>query len=131
MGDSFLFCLRTGAIIIGAVSAALPSCPMSRTPLLPSYQQPANFTVEPLPWAQDSLKGFSSEQIDFHYNKHHKGYAVKLSKAAEVNPDIKKLSIEDIIRQRTPQFNLAAQIWNHTFYWQCLCPNGGGEPTGP
>lgn len=92
----------------------------------------AAFAVDPLPWEMDALtaKGFTKEQIDYHYNKHHSGYATKLNAAAEADASIKKLSIHDIIMQKTPQFNLAAQIYNHNFFWKCLSPSGGGEPTG-
>jgi len=91
------------------------------------------FAVDPLPWDMGALaeKGFSSEQIDFHYNKHHKGYATKLNAAAEANPEVAKMTINEMIVNKTPQFNLAAQIYNHNFYWKCLSPEGGGAPSGP
>jgi len=90
------------------------------------------FVVEPLPYAQDALvaKGISAEQVDFHYNKHHKGYATKLNAACEARPELKEKKIEELICEKDKTYNLAAQIFNHTFYWNCLSPNGGGEPTG-
>jgi Fe-Mn family superoxide dismutase len=91
------------------------------------------FSIPPLPWAYDALKGkgFSKEQITFHYDKHHQGYVTKLNSAAESKPELAKKSIEELIQtEKGPVFNLAAQIWNHSFYWQCLSPNGGGKPTG-
>ncbi|EPY28528.1 superoxide dismutase, Fe-Mn family [Strigomonas culicis] len=91
------------------------------------------FTVDPLPWAYDALaaKGISKEQISFHYDKHHKGYATKLNAAAEQNAELAAKTIEEIIKTVTgPAFNSAAQIFNHNFYWKSLCPNGGGAPSG-
>eukprot|EP01060_Flectonema_neradi_P018049 TRINITY_DN2486_c0_g1_i1.p1 TRINITY_DN2486_c0_g1~~TRINITY_DN2486_c0_g1_i1.p1 ORF type:complete len:211 (+),score=66.16 TRINITY_DN2486_c0_g1_i1:58-633(+) len=91
-----------------------------------------SFTLPALPWAIDALaaKGISAEQVDFHYNKHHKGYVTKLNAAAESRPELKGAKIEDLINNKDATYNLAAQIWNHTFYWNCMSPNGGGEPTG-
>ncbi|KAJ9446956.1 Superoxide dismutase [Diplonema papillatum] len=90
------------------------------------------FTLPPLPWPVNALasKGLSEQQIDFHYNKHHKGYVTKLNAAAESRPELKDKKIEDLIKAKDATYNLAAQIWNHTFYWNCMSPNGGGEPTG-
>eukprot|EP01064_Diplonema_japonicum_P003466 TRINITY_DN1222_c1_g1_i1.p2 TRINITY_DN1222_c1_g1~~TRINITY_DN1222_c1_g1_i1.p2 ORF type:complete len:192 (+),score=87.74 TRINITY_DN1222_c1_g1_i1:68-643(+) len=90
------------------------------------------FTLPPLPYPLDALAGhgISKEQIDFHYNKHHKGYVTKLNAAAEKTPELKEKTIEQLIKEKAPVFNLAAQIWNHTFYWNCMSPNGGGAPTG-
>lgn len=92
------------------------------------------FSIPPLPWGYDGLvgKGISKEQVTYHYDKHHQGYVVKLNAAASSNPDLAKKSIEEIIHtERGPLFNLAAQIFNHTFYWNSMSPNGGGEPHGP
>lgn len=90
------------------------------------------FVVPALPYAQDALvgKGISAEQVDFHYNKHHKGYATKLNAASEARPELKDKKIEELIMTKDKTYNLAAQIWNHTFYWNCLSPNGGGAPSG-
>ena len=91
------------------------------------------FSIPPLPWAYDALvsKGISKEQVTFHYDKHHQGYVTKLNAAANSNPELGKKSIESLIgSEKGPIFNLAAQIWNHTFYWNCLSPNGGGQPKG-
>lgn len=84
-----------------------------------------------LPYAQDALKPhISAETLEFHYGKHHAGYVTKLNAAIEGTPMAEK-SLEDIILTSTgPVFNNAAQIWNHTFYWNSLSPNGGGAPTG-
>eukprot|EP00658_Telonema_sp_P-2_P079768 TRINITY_DN779_c0_g1_i1.p1 TRINITY_DN779_c0_g1~~TRINITY_DN779_c0_g1_i1.p1 ORF type:complete len:195 (+),score=81.01 TRINITY_DN779_c0_g1_i1:263-847(+) len=91
------------------------------------------FSIPPLPWAYDALaaKGLSKEQVTYHYDKHHTGYVVKLNAAAETNAELAKKTVEEIIAtEKGPIFNLAAQIYNHTFYWNCLTPNGGGEPKG-
>jgi Fe-Mn family superoxide dismutase len=91
------------------------------------------FSIPPLPWAYDALasKGLSKEQVTYHYDKHHQGYVVKLNAAAETNAELAKKTVEEIIAtEKGPIFNLAAQIFNHTFYWNCLTPNGGGEPKG-
>ncbi|PBJ76687.1 iron superoxide dismutase [Trypanosoma cruzi cruzi] len=91
------------------------------------------FSIPPLPWGYDGLaaKGLSKQQVTLHYDKHHQGYVTKLNAAAQTNSALATKSIEEIIRtEKGPIFNLAAQIFNHTFYWESMCPNGGGEPTG-
>jgi len=88
------------------------------------------FTIPPLPWAEDAIVGFSKEQIYYHYEKHHKGYATKLNAAAQSNAEIAKKSIDQLMKESGPTQNLALQIWNHTFFWNCLAPKGGGEPKG-
>ena len=93
----------------------------------------AAFSIPPLPFGYDALtgKGFSKEQLSFHYDKHHTGYVTKLNAAAKENEAIGKKTIEELIlHEKGPLFNLAAQIWNHTFYWNCLASNGGGTPGG-
>ena len=95
--------------------------------------QDMSFSIPPLPWGYDALvgKGISKEQVTFHYDKHHQGYVTKLNAAANANPELAKKSVETLIAsEKGPIFNLAAQIWNHTFYWNCLSPNGGGQPKG-
>ena len=84
-----------------------------------------------LPYADNALEPhISKETIDFHYGKHHNTYVVNLNKMIE-GTEFADQSLEDIIRKSEGGvFNNAAQIWNHTFYWNCLSPNGGGEPTG-
>ena len=89
------------------------------------------FTLPELPYAKDALAPhISAETLDFHYGKHHQTYVDKLNGLVDGTDDADK-SLEDIIRSSEGgKFNNAAQIWNHTFYWHCLSPNGGGEPTG-
>jgi len=89
------------------------------------------FTLPPLPWAQDALAPhISKETIEFHYGKHHNAYVVKLNELT-AGTDLAKKSLEELIKTQTGKiFNMAAQVWNHTFYWSCMKPNGGGQPTG-
>jgi Fe-Mn family superoxide dismutase len=84
-----------------------------------------------LPYAIDALAPhISQETLEFHHGKHHKTYVDKLN-AAIPGTEFEGKTLEEIIKSSSgPVFNNAAQIWNHTFYWNCLSPNGGGEPTG-
>ncbi len=89
------------------------------------------FELPTLPYAKDALEPhISAETLDYHYGKHHNTYVVNLNGLVEGTADADK-SLEEIIRSSSGGlFNNAAQVWNHTFYWHCLSPNGGGEPTG-
>lgn len=84
-----------------------------------------------LPYAMDALAPhISKETLEFHYGKHHQTYVTKLNDAIK-GTDFAAMSLEDIVKKSDGGvFNNAAQIWNHTFYWHCLSPNGGGAPTG-
>ena len=84
-----------------------------------------------LPYDRTALEPhISAETIDFHYGKHHQAYVTNLNNMIP-GTEFADMSLEDIIRKsQGGMFNNAAQIWNHTFYWNCLKPNGGGEPTG-
>lgn len=84
-----------------------------------------------LPYSKDALSPhISAETLDFHYGKHHKAYVDNLNNLIK-GTDMENLGLEEIVRKSTGGvFNNAAQIWNHTFYWHCLSPKGGGEPTG-
>ncbi len=85
-----------------------------------------------LPYAKDALEPhISSETLDFHYGKHHATYVVKLNGLIE-GTEFSDSSLEEIVTKASagPVFNNAAQIWNHTFYWNSLSPNGGGGPSG-
>ena len=84
-----------------------------------------------LPYANNALEPhISAETIDFHYGKHHQAYVTNLNKMTE-GTEFAALGLVDIIRKsQGGMFNNAAQVWNHTFYWNCLSPNGGGEPAG-
>ena len=84
-----------------------------------------------LPYARDALQPhISAETIDYHYGKHHQAYVNKLNNAID-GTELADLGLEEIIRATDGgTFNNAAQIWNHTFYWNSLSPDGGGEPGG-
>jgi Fe-Mn family superoxide dismutase len=86
-----------------------------------------------LPYAIDALSPHvSKETLEFHHGKHHQGYVNKLNAAIE-GGKYEKMSLEDMIRGSKGEpkvFNNAAQVWNHTFYWSSMSPNGGGEPGG-
>ena len=87
--------------------------------------------LPPLPYAIDALAPhISKETLEYHHGKHHKTYVDNLNKLIP-GTEFENLSLEDIVRKSTGGvFNNAAQIWNHTFYWNCLAPNAGGKPTG-
>lgn len=89
------------------------------------------FELPPLPWASDALDPYiSANLMGFHYGKHHQGYVTKLNAAVAGTPWADK-SLEEVIKSGDKQFfNNAAQIWNHTFFWNSMRPKGGGEPTG-
>src|SRR6185295_11273175 len=89
------------------------------------------FELPPLPYAQDALAPhISAETLEFHYGKHHQNYVTNLNKLVEGKPEASK-SLEDVIMSsEAGMFNNSAQVWNHTFYWHCMKPNGGGAPTG-
>ena len=89
------------------------------------------FELPALPYAIDALAPhISQETLEFHHGKHHATYVAKLNGLVE-GTDLANKSLEEIIKtSEGGVFNNAAQIWNHTFYWNSLSPNGGGEPTG-
>lgn len=89
------------------------------------------FELPPLPYEKNALEPhISAETLEFHYGKHHQTYVTKLNGLVE-GTDMADMSLEDVVKQSDGGvFNNAAQIWNHTFYWNSLSPNGGGEPTG-
>jgi len=84
-----------------------------------------------LPYAKDALAPhISAETLEYHYGKHHAAYVTNLNKLI-LGSEYENASLEDIIRRATGGiFNNGAQVWNHTFYWNCLSPQGGGEPRG-
>ncbi len=88
--------------------------------------------LPPLPYAKDALVPYlTAETIDFHYGKHHNAYVVNLNKFIEDGKVDGSKSLEEIILSSDgPVFNNAAQVWNHTFFWNSLKPAGGGKPTG-
>jgi Fe-Mn family superoxide dismutase len=88
------------------------------------------FELPELPYPKDALTGMSAETLDYHHGKHHKKYVDTLNSLVAGTPDESK-SLEEIIKGSSGKlFNQAAQTWNHTFFWNCMSPDGGGEPTG-
>jgi len=94
------------------------------------------FSLPPLPYPEDALEpDYSARTISFHYGKHHKAYVDNLNKLI-AGTEWENKSLEEIIRlaaadpAKVGVFNNAAQVWNHTFFWHCMKPQGGGRPTG-
>lgn len=89
------------------------------------------FTLPELPYSKDALTPhISAETLEFHYGKHHKAYVDNLNKLVP-GTEFEGKSLEEIIMKSSgPVFNNAAQVWNHTFFWNCMTPNGGGDPSG-
>ncbi len=89
------------------------------------------FELPPLPYAKDALEPhISQETLEYHYGKHHQTYVNTLNSLVE-GTDKENQSLEEIISNASGKlFNQAAQVWNHTFYWNSMSPEGGGEPSG-
>jgi superoxide dismutase, Fe-Mn family len=95
------------------------------------------FTQPPLPFAMDALEpyGMKAETFEYHYGKHHKAYVDNLNKLTE-GTELADKSLEEVIKisfqdsSKAGIFNNAAQVWNHTFFWNSLKPGGGGAPSG-
>ncbi|MEZ5126357.1 MAG: superoxide dismutase [Thermoleophilia bacterium] len=94
------------------------------------------FELPPLPYAQDALEPhYSARTVSFHYGKHHQTYVDTLNKLVE-GTDLEGRSLEEVIAavqgqaEKQAVFNNAAQVWNHTFFWNSMKPGGGGEPSG-
>jgi Fe-Mn family superoxide dismutase len=89
------------------------------------------FELTPLPYAKNALEPhMGRETLEFHYEKHHRGYLEKLREKIEGKPEAEKSLVEIIRSSDGAVFNHAAQVWNHTFFWESMEPKGGGEPTG-
>ena len=88
-------------------------------------------TLPALPYAMDALAPIiSKETLEFHYGKHHQAYVTNLNNLIP-GTEFESASLEEIVKKSSGGiFNNAAQVWNHTFYWNSMAPNAGGEPTG-
>jgi superoxide dismutase, Fe-Mn family len=88
-------------------------------------------TLPPLPYAMDALQPhISKETLEFHYGKHHQAYVTNLNNLIK-GTEFENMSLEEIVKKSSGGvFNNAAQVWNHTFYWNCMAPNAGGAPSG-
>ncbi|SEL94443.1 superoxide dismutase, Fe-Mn family [Syntrophus gentianae] len=120
--------LSTGAAVLLATSSPFVN-------LIGSALAAGGHVLPALPYPENALEPYiSARTIGFHYGKHHKGYIDNLNKLIS-NTEFADLSLEKIISatagkpEKATIFNNAAQSWNHAFYWQCLKPNGGGEPS--
>ena len=89
------------------------------------------FTLPELPYPKDALAPhLSAETLEYHHDKHHNAYVTNLNNLVE-GTDLASKSLEEIIQvAEGGVFNNAAQVWNHTFYWNCMKPGGGGVPSG-
>ena len=87
--------------------------------------------LPPLPYALDALQPhMSKETLEFHYGKHHQAYVTNLNNLIK-GTEFENASLEDIIKKSSGGiFNNSAQVWNHSFFWNCLSPQGGGQPSG-
>lgn len=90
------------------------------------------FELPPLPYEKNALEPYiSAETLEFHYGKHHQTYVTNLNKLV-AGTDYESMGLEEVVQKAEPGglFNNAAQVWNHTFYWNCMAPDAGGEPSG-
>ena len=94
------------------------------------------FELPPLPYPNNALEPYTSARtLEFHHGKHHQTYVTTLNKLVEGSP-MERMSLEELIKStykddsKIAVFNNAAQVWNHTFFWNCMKPNGGGAPKG-
>jgi superoxide dismutase, Fe-Mn family len=131
---------RRGFLKLALGSAAMissrPFSSSARATTTPNEALMTQFTLPALPFAKDALAPhISAQTFDFHHGKHHNAYVVKLNELLP-GSGFENASLEDIIIKtagdagKAPLFNNAAQHWNHSFFWECLKPNGGGKPTG-
>jgi Fe-Mn family superoxide dismutase len=88
-------------------------------------------TLPPLPYPIDTLApAYSQETLEYHHGKHHKAYVDKLNELQK-GTEFENMELEEVIKKAQGGiYNQAAQIWNHTFFWNCMKPSGGGEPAG-
>jgi Fe-Mn family superoxide dismutase len=88
-------------------------------------------TLPPLPYPIDALApAYSKETLEYHHGKHHKAYVDKLNELQK-GTEFERMGLEEIVKKSSGAiYNQAAQIWNHTFFWNCMKPQGGGEPSG-
>jgi Fe-Mn family superoxide dismutase len=117
----------TGLLLSGNVAAAQPKAkpPIQKGDAKMPFQQPE------LPYPLDALQPFlSKEQMTYHYGKHHAAYFAKLNTLVAGKPEAEMPLREVVLKSTGPIFNNAAQAWNHSFFWNCLAANGGGEPKG-
>jgi superoxide dismutase, Fe-Mn family len=118
----------TGVVAVTALTTMPEKCPAGGA----TEKGDQMHTLPPLPYAKNALAPvISAETLEFHYGKHHQTYVDNLNKLVP-GTEFADKTLEQIIVKAAPGpvFNNAAQVWNHTFYWNSLKPGGGGEPTG-
>lgn len=125
--------------IAGMAVAASGNLALARATTPPSptagETQMTAITLPELPYAKDALEpSISARTLEFHHGKHHNAYVVKTNELI-AGTELEGKPLEDIIvaaweKKNQPLFNNAAQVWNHTFFWNSMKPNGGGKPTG-
>jgi superoxide dismutase, Fe-Mn family len=125
--------LAAGATLCaaGRLSATEPSTAQSEN-TQPKGDAKMPFQQPPLPFAMTAMKPFlSEEQLHYHYDKHHAAYFKNLNGLVEGKPEASMTLREVVVKSPAgPVFNNSAQAWNHSFYWDCMMPGGGGEPKG-
>lgn len=121
-----------GTMVAGAGMAlgySLPAAEYQTKTIKGASKMP--FQQPPLPFPMDAMKPFlSEEQLMYHYSKHHAAYFKNLNGLVEGKPEANMPLRELIVQATGPMFNNAAQAWNHSFYWECMKPKGGGNPSG-
>jgi Fe-Mn family superoxide dismutase len=127
---------REFVTMIGTSAAAVSLAAGEPSPALAASQVSPTISLPPLPYAQNALAPYISENtISFHYGKHHQAY-VKNTIDKIAGTELEKATLEEIIKATANNvglsaiFNNAAQVFNHTFYWNSMKPGGGGEPKG-
>ncbi|MFL6849667.1 MAG: superoxide dismutase, partial [Sphingomicrobium sp.] len=95
-----------------------------------------SFTLPELPFSKDALAPhMSAETLEFHHGKHHKAYVTKTNELLEKEQGLSGASLTEVVRRakqagNSKLFNNGAQLWNHSFFWQCLAPAQGQQPSG-
>jgi Fe-Mn family superoxide dismutase len=128
--------VAAGGILASRTAQAQSAAPATAPAAAPAAAPAGNHVLPALPYAENALDPIiSARTVSFHYGKHHAGYVTKLNDLLK-GTDLVSLSLEELIKKtagdasRSAIFNNAAQIWNHTFYWNSLKPAGGGAPQG-
>lgn len=129
--------LKTAVFALGGITLGLSSCSENKQSSSKTNQsQTMMHTLPELPYAPTALEPhISSKTFEFHHGKHHKAYVDNLNKLI-AGTDLESKTLEEVVAASAKDatkagiFNNAAQVWNHTFYWNSMKPNGGGEPTG-
>lgn len=134
-----MYMTRRNFMQLGLLSTGLLAMPgalrAATSPPTTIKEAPMAITLPPLPYANTALEPFiSAKTFEFHHGKHHNAYVVKTNELI-AGTALEGKSLEDIIaaaweQKNQPLFNNAAQVWNHTFFWNSMRPNGGGKPTG-